>query len=360
MEVICVQILYRNLNSRKQLNNRKGGSMKKKNSHNKKLLALEIVSPIASIVLSIISATFNFWSVDIRVGIISCGIIIPIIILQFSTDNHFEEQEKHITNEFSNLNNQVAEFSEILNPLSPMFEKIVFTKNDKLKNFALRRIFEVREVIDHAINQGNSGNLNPTEYYDELNSLALLLEEDYKKHKDNYCGEIWAMTSFAPDEWVAENDTYEALWSDRLLKLSKKIKVRRICLISNGLKNSMKSFDDEKNLSNELKGFIELYRSYKNFDNVEHYLVNDSADIELKNIKGFFGIKLHDGDLYLIYGETVGEKGALTAQLLFKSEEINSIYSKFNSFTKDRLKVDNVLTSPNNHFGNFYVYLKSL
>lgn len=333
------------------------------NSDNKNkrwILILEIASPIISVIVSIVSAALKVWSADIRVGILSCGIVIPLIILQLTTEYNFDKQYEYNKCEFSKIDSEIDKLSSNLNPLSPIFEKVISTNNEKLKDFSVRRIIEVRDVIEHAINQGNSGNLNPTEYYEELNSLAQLIEDDYKRHKNNYQGEIWAMTSFAPDEWVAENDTYEALWSDRLLRISKKVKVRRLCLASENLRNSMKSFNDENDINGELKGFIELYKSYRMLENVEHYLINDNTDTELQKIKGFFGVKLHDGDLYLIYGETDGEKGALTAQLLFKSEEISSIYAKFNSFTKERLAIDNVLTSPNNHYGNFYVYLKSL
>lgn len=57
----------------------------------------------------------------------------------------------------------------------------------------------------------------------------------------------------------------------------------------------------------------------------EHYLIRERDNPNLEEIRGFFAIKLTNGDLHILYGETVDSNGALTAKVLFDSGEIQNV-----------------------------------
>ena len=178
--------------------------------------------------------------------------------------------------------------------------------------------------------------MRPNEYYEELFYLANLIKQDYHSNVKNFSGEIWAMTSFADNEWSADQG-YEQRWTEELCELvDQGIKTRRLCIIPDTLYKLIASDDidlDKENKNNPtFKAFWEFLRLYykdNSYKNVLQYAIREGDSADLTRIRGFFAIKLSNGELHILYGETVDSNGAMTSELLFDRSEIQRARALF-------------------------------
>lgn len=219
------------------------------------------------------------------------------------------------------------------------------------QRFAYRRFGEVCKVIQSAVNNNNSGNLRPNEYYQELMFLAELILKDKVENKNKFNGEIWAMTGFAEEEWIADAG-YERLWTEKLKDLvDAGIKTRRLCLIPDSVYDiiTRQPFVEPSADVYSFQGFMELLESYYGAGApkkvVEHYIIRERDNPNLDEIKGFFAIKLTNGDLHILYGETVDANGALTAKVLFDSNEIQEVRGLFELYARSNYKIEKKLAN---------------
>ena len=136
-----------------------------------------------------------------RLSIIGAGISIPMVLLQISITQGQNKSE----NDIQKIDNNVNELSEKINHISPVLEQVFLSGNDRLQRFVYRRFGESCKMIQSAVNNNNSGNLRPNEYYEELMFLADLILKDKAENKNRFSGEIWAMTGFAEEEWIADD-----------------------------------------------------------------------------------------------------------------------------------------------------------
>lgn len=225
------------------------------------VLALEVASPIISIIITCIIPQGKELSSDMKLAIIGAGISIPIVLLQISVT-----VGQNSTNESCNeTEKQITEVSDKLNHVSPILEQVFLSKNDRIKRFVYRRMDEVTNIIQLSLNNNNSGNLKPSEYYEELLYLSELIIHDKENQKKKFTGEVWAMTSFAEDEWIAD-EGYEKLWTEKLKELSDKgIKSRRLCIVSDNvysiISNSIFT-EPQANTNNSFSSFITLLKIY--------------------------------------------------------------------------------------------------
>lgn len=124
---------------------------------------------------------------------------------------------------------------------------------------------EVTKTINAALSNNNSGELRPSEYYEELLYLADMIIRDRDEHKKKFTGEIWAMTSFAEDEWIAD-EGYERLWTEKLKSICDKgIKTRRLCIVPDTVYNIISDSvftAPQQNANNSFWGFISLLEMY--------------------------------------------------------------------------------------------------
>jgi len=251
---------------------------------------------------------------------------------------------------------------EKLAHFNPILEKVFMSGNERIMRFALRRMDEVNSLIKYATDNQRSGKLKPREYYEELDHLAKLIMDDRKVNRKNFKGEIWAMTSFAPDEWV-NDDGYEGAWTDTLKKMvDMGIKTRRLCIVPSGL---LKIISDDtfteptKAEMPQYSGFIELLKDYygsgANSNTAHHHIIKETTNPELTKIAGFFAIKLTNGEIHILTGETVDKFGSLTAELLFDEKEITKFNSLFMKFMTDRNTLEKVIleTAKQNGFIKF-------
>lgn len=322
------------------------------------IVILEILAPVISLVITCILSEDGALSEDDKLAIICGGISIPIILLQFSVTNG----QNFINRELGEVKKKIEELSTKMDHFSPIFEQVFITNNERIHRFVYRRMNEVTKTVKNALNNNHSGYLRTSEYYEELLYLADLIEKEKAVMKRNFSGEIWAMTSFAEDEWIADAG-YEKNWTERLKEISDLgIKTRRLCIIPDSVYNiiSAEQFNEpSKNDEKSFWGFIGLLEEYYNNSekkktSTEHYFIRESDSPELSEIKGFFAIQLSNGELHILYGETANEKGSITAKVLFDPSEIQRVRSLFERFTTDSRKMKNIISiSHSNGFEDF-------
>lgn len=329
------------------------------------VLVLQILVPIASICFTYFFPRETPLPEDLKLAIIGTGFVIPIIILQVSVTIGQIKQEKDIKQLDKDLlrvgkeaRNSSRDILDKVCHISPILEKVFMTGNDRVKRFVYRRMEEVVETVNMALNNNNSGNLRPSEYYQELLYLAELIIRDQAEYKDDFKGEVWAMTSFADEEWI-EDKGYEKLWTEKLTEMvDKGITTRRLCVMPEMMYEVVfgDQFNEEK--ANELKSFqglisyIECYYGDQTRKEVaEHYFIRSSDNPDITSIKGFFAIKLTSGDLHILHGETVNESGALTAKVLFDSDEIRKVRKLYDLHTRESQELGKVISDLGNSNG---------
>lgn len=310
------------------------------------VLILEILSPLISIVVTCFIPAGKELDSDKRLSIIAAGISVPIVLLQITITQGQNKNE----NDMLKILDDVSGFSEKLNHISPVLEQVFLSGNDRIQRFAYRRFGESCKIIQSAVNNNNSGNLRPSEYYDELMFLAELILKDKAENKNRFNGEIWAMTGFADEEWIADGG-YERLWTDKLKEMvDLGIKTRRLCLLPDSVYNIIthRPFVEPSEDVYSFRGFIELLESYygngAKKKTTEHYIIREHDNPKLEEIKGFFAIKLTNGDLHILYGETVDTNGALTAKVLFDLNEIQEVRRLFELYARENYKIEKKLT----------------
>ena len=294
------------------------------------VLVLEIIAPVLSLVVTIVFG--DKLTADAKLGIITAGVALPIAILQISVTQGQNKNDREI----EQINTKFDKIEEEITQISPIMERIFLSNNEMIKRFAYRRMNEATKSVNHALTAHRSGVLRPNEYYEELFYLADIIRQDYFVNSKNYSGEIWAMTSFAEEEWSADQG-YEQRWTEELGELVKQgIPTRRLCIISDDIFRIISNPDFQLKTSidksSSFKAFWEfLVLYYKNgcSTNVTQFAIRERDSTFLAEIKGFFAVKLANGELHILYGETVDSNGALTSELLFDRNEIQRARTHF-------------------------------
>lgn len=89
----------------------------------------------------------------------------------------------------------------------------------------------------------------------------------------------------------------------------------------------------------------------------DHYFLRENDNPDLTSIKGFFAIKLTNGELHILHGETVNKNGALTAKVLFDPIEIKKVRQLFERYANENYKMENVIPNISKQNG-FLTYLQ--
>jgi hypothetical protein len=341
-----------------QLNN---SSRKKWQTTDVIALIIQIAFPVISIIIAIFLPSDQLPD-NAKLAIIGLGILVPLIVNQISLTNGQNNTEFIL----SEIKNKLQQFDEKLSHINPLLENAFLSGNDRIIRFALRRMDEVKKVLKYAIDNQSSGMLKPRDYYDELEHLADLITKDKKIHGKDFTGEIWAMTSFAPDEWI-KDDSYEGTWIESLKQMiDLGITTKRICIIPSTLieKISKEIFNEEETKDiPQFSGFVKLLKDYYGKKAkkgiAKHYIIKNTVDTDLTSTGGFFGIKLTDGTLHILTGETVDKFGSLTAESIFNEKEIKIFRERCEKFMKDKYILENVLTQTIKKAG-FKTYIDNL
>jgi len=337
------------------------------------ILILQVIAPVFTIIFTCAIPQGQALSADVKLVIICAGISMPIILLQISVttgqnknESDIKQLGKDIIDKTAKPHQTIENISEKLDHISPILERVFLTGNDRAKRFVYRRMDEVTKTIQTALSNYNSGNLRPSEYYEELLYLAKLIINDHAEQNKNFKGEVWAMTSFADGEWI-EDKGYEKLWTEKLTELvDKGIKTRRLCVIPEDIYKliSLQTFSEENaRRVKAFKGFVNYLESYYGTSTsrreiAEHYFIRINDNPELTNIKGFFAIMLSNGDLHILHGETVNENGALTAKVLFDLNEIQRVRDLFERYARPNQELGKIISEVSKKNG-FLEYLKN-
>ncbi|MDR2700668.1 MAG: hypothetical protein LBC12_07750 [Nitrososphaerota archaeon] len=315
-------------------------------------ISLQIVIPIIAIIVTVFTpmvTNSNPLTSDAKLAIIGLGLLAPIIINQYSLING---QNKNELYQQDNIN-KFKKLDEKISHTNPLLEKAFLSGNDRIIRFASRRMDEVNAVITEAVNGVRSGKLSPREYYNELEYFADLIITDKKINGKNFKGEIWAMTSFAPDEWI-KDDGYEDAWTEKLKEMvTLGITTKRICIVPSDLIDIISKETFDANAANNIKqfpGFIKLLKDYYGADSVaakngiaKHYMLKDTINRTLADERGFFAIKMTDGALHILTGETVDEVGSLSAHVVFSDAEIENFRSLCQRFMTPNNALEKIL-----------------
>lgn len=325
------------------------------------VLILQVIAPVISIIFTCLIPQGKALPQDVRLAIVGTGILIPIILLQITVTIGQNKEE----NDIKKIDNNIEDISNKINHISPILEQVFLTGNDRAKRFVYRRMEEVIKTIRTALSNNNSGNLRPSEYYEELLYLADLIISDHIEQKKNFNGEVWAMTSFADEEWI-EDGGYEKLWTEKLTDIvDKGIKTRRVCVIPDKIYDLISGKSFSENESKKIKSFtgfvcyLETYYGVNARKKIaEHYCIKTNDNPELTQIKGFFAIKLTSGELHILHGETVNDTSALTAKVLFDPSEIGRVRELFERYTRPSHELGKVISGFAKQNG-FLTFLKN-
>jgi hypothetical protein len=313
------------------------------------LLIIQVLFPLITLLIAWLAPTANATnpkglSEDAKLAIIGLGILVPIIVQSVDMIKGQKETETS----FSTLKENVQALEEKINHINPMLERAFFSGNDRVVRFALRRVDEVNALLKHVVDNLRSGKLKPREYYEELDYLAQLIRDDKRLHGSEFKGEIWAMTSFADHEWT-DPDGYEGRWTDTLQELvALGIQTKRLCIVSSSLLDAISAdtFTVPTEIS-QFPGFMQLVISYYGVgskpDIAQHYIIRDTVDEELTRTAGFFAIKLTNGELHILTGETVDPLGSMSAEVLFKEDDIKHLRELCLRFMADRYTLEKII-----------------
>ncbi|MAX25826.1 MAG: hypothetical protein CMJ19_15105 [Phycisphaeraceae bacterium] len=320
------------------------------------IVVVQLILPVVAILVVQFYPSSTNWNSDVKLSIIALGLIAPIIIQQVANS---VAQNTNVT-AAARIENRLEELDEKISHVNPMLERAFLSANDKIVRFALRRAGEVNTLIKYAIDNQRSGNLKPREYYEELDYLAHLIIRDRTIKKEDFTGEIWAMTSFAPDEWI-NDDGYEGLWIDTLQSMvDTGIRTKRICIVPSDLIDLIgsESFSVPKDMP-QFPGFIKLLQDYYGTGNkkeaAQHYIIRDTTNTDLTRTAGFFAIRLSNGEMHILTGETIDKYGSITAEALFDENKIRQFSDLCHKFMTEKYAIENVIkdVAKPNGFGDY-------
>lgn len=354
------------------------------------ILAVQILVPIIAILVTVLVETGDDsgqLTIYHKMTIITIGLLTPMVLMQYSIVSGNKKRDtvtqKHeglldeingelnqispvienMRTELEKVNPAIDEMKDTLTHIDPILEKVFMTKNDRVMRFAQRRLSEIASQVKFAVDNRRSDILKPREYYDELDYMAQLIMNDKSISGTNFAGEIWAMTSFAINEWV-DVDGYESAWTDTLKRLNNEgILTRRLCVVPPALLKRITTSPFVEPTEKEMpqfRGFVGLLNDYYGSDAnkgfSQHYVIKNTVDKDVTGARGFFAIKLTNGDLHILTGETVDQYGSLTAELWFDETEIKKFHLRCQKYMDEQYNLEKLIRETSSPTG-FIKYL---
>lgn len=316
--------------------------------HERNQTILDKVIYILAGVTTLVLFLIDLWSNILALSTV-WQILLPLIsalsffftVLSFVFNHKFIEHEERISKKI--LSDAEVKANDILVKFSQIHDlfELVSSKNEEIKEYAENRINEFLKKLNKSINAGESDILNSEEYYRKLDQLADKIEADKKLY--NSLGAkvkhtklepmIWALTCFNGGEW--DNTGEEDKWSDRLEKLSRndKIKVERVCIISQTIQDFISLTDNKKitiyeqdeNVYSFINFLSRYYYKGKEVKNTTHYAFVTDSTSKLEETKGFFGVCLSNGEKHIVKGDCFANGS--TAKIVFDCEDLFNEFS---------------------------------
>ena len=292
------------------------GERKNKLSRSEKTrLIIFVCEIIASGAIPTLLAFWDQMTLSIGVAILAADISVMFLVSQFM-ENQFlsgiqEKQDKC----FQELKDSINALRKNID-IEDLYKKIYLLENAEQKNIYLDAVQTFVETMKSRMDGARSGALSRHSYYGELTkaSEAIILDKA-QTGKNKYLGEIWAMTFWQDDE-LDLSDAYESAWVKKMETMDELgIATIRLCVMKNKKNLLMRNDIDDV-----VETFLErlCYYCKKNAvcKNTIVYAIDSIDSLSAREQewigKGFFAIRLSNGDMRLIRGVSLDNRNATT------------------------------------------------
>lgn len=289
-------------------------------------LIIFVCEIITTFVIPTVFALWDQITLGIGIAILAANISVLFLLSQFmenqllsemqeKLESHLSEIQERQETHYSKLENSINEVGRSVD-IDELYKKIYMLENTEQKDIYLELVQTFVETMDNRMRGARSGALSRHAYYGELTKASeAIISDKQKVSSDVYQGEIWAMTFWQDDE-LDLSDDYENAWVRKMEAMDNMgIATVRLCVMKNK-KNLLvrDSIDDSvETFLKRLKYYCEKNAVCKNttvyaIDSIDTLSAREQEWIG----KGFFAIKLANGDMRLIRGVSLDNRNATT------------------------------------------------
>lgn len=291
-------------------------------NENKKLNKAEkirlIIFVCEIITTGVIPALLAFWdqmTLSVGVAILAADISVFFLISQFIENQLLSEVQEKQDAHFAALTDLINVVEKNID-IDELYKKIYMLQNEEQKKIYLESIQTFVETMNSRMLGARSGALSRHSYYGELTKASdAIISDKISAGTSVYKGEIWAMTFWQDDE-LDLSDDYENAWVKKMESMDNLgIATIRLCVMKN-----KKNLLVRNNVDDSVETFLERLNYYckKNAvcKNTKVYAIDSIDTLSVREQewigKGFFAIKLANGDMRLIRGVSLDNRNATT------------------------------------------------
>lgn len=288
---------------------------KRLNRAEKIRLVIFVCEIITTGVVPILLALWDQMTLSIGVAILAADVSVFFLISQFMENQLLSEVREKQDSYFSLLEDSINTIEENID-IDELYKKIYMLQNEEQKKIYLESIRTFVETMDSRMKGARSGALSRHSYYGELTKAGdAIISDKNSAGTGTYNGEIWAMTFWQDDE-LDLSDDYENAWVRKMEAMDNMgITTIRLCVMKN-----KKNLLVRSNIDESVETFLERLNYYckKNAvcKNTTVYAVDSIDTLPAREQewigKGFFAIKLANGDMRLIRGVSLDNPNATT------------------------------------------------
>lgn len=288
---------------------------KKLNKAEKIRLIIFVCEIITTGVIPVLLAFWDQMTLSVGVAILAANISLLFLVSQFMESQLLSEVQEKQDTHFDALTDSINAVEKNID-IDELYKKIYMLQNEEQKKIYLESIQTFVETMNSRMIGARSGALSRHSYYGELTKASDAIITDKKNVRTStYKGEIWAMTFWQDDE-LDLSDDYENAWVKKMEIMDNMgIHTIRLCVMKNK-KNllSRNSIDDSvETLLERLNYYCKKNAVCKNttvyaIDSIDTLSAREQEWIG----KGFFAIKLSNGDMRLIRGVSLDNRNATT------------------------------------------------
>lgn len=297
--------------------------MRKQTQNKKKInglliarIIIFVVEILGAILVAFLTAYWDEVTLSKGVAILSANISILFLTSQLMDMLISVEADNTESEHFNTLlekSNTIIDDVKI----EEIYKRIYEIKNEEQRNIYLNSVGGFLKNMDSWISGMRSGALSRHDYYAALTEAGdtIIQDKNNYKSKQNYNGEIWAITFWQDDE-LDRTDDEEDAWIKKMEYIdSLGIPTRRLCIMKNKLELLKRN-----DLGEDVIKYLEKIHYYCKKDpvckNTTVYAISSTASLTAEHKgwinKGFFAIRLSNGYLRLIRGVSLDDPDATT------------------------------------------------
>lgn len=285
------------------------------------------------IATGVIPALLAFWdqmTLSVGVALLVAYISVMFLVSQFMENQFLSEIQEKQDNDFAELSDSISALRKNLD-IEDLYKKIYLLQNVEQKDIYLDAVHIFVETMKSRMDGARSGALSRHAYYGELTKASeAIIQDKQQVGTRRYYGEIWAMTFWQDDE-LDLNDEYENAWVKKMEAMDELgIPTVRLCVMKNK-KHILKRND----IDDVVETFLQRLNYYckKNAicKNTTVYAIDSIDTLPAREQewigKGFFAIRLSNGDMRLIRGVSLDNPNATTlgGEIDFDHERVEKI-----------------------------------